>query len=210
MQPRLGQWRQHLLQQGADLYGEGMGGIDHPARAKLLQQVDYLKMQVDLIEEEVAKLTVKSPIAGRVMTWDAKRQLQNRPVERGQVLMTIAADDTEYEVELFMPERRIGHLQRELDRIQAADPTKSLEVDFISKIDPGLKHKGHVAHVNPTAESHEEHGNMIRIRVTLDDEIHNPKPGSEVSANVHCGRAPWLWCKLHEAWEWLEVTWFGI
>ena len=43
-------------------------------------------------------------------------------------------------------------------------------------------------HVNPTAEPHEEHGNMVRIRVEPDEELTSPRPGATVTANVHCGR----------------------
>ena len=69
---------------------------------------------------------------------------------------------------------------------------------------------GHVLRINPTAESHEEHGNMVRIRVRPDEPLKNPRPGATVTGKVQCGRAPWLWCKLHEAWEWLETSpvWF--
>jgi hypothetical protein len=174
--------------------------------AKLRPQVKSLEDQLQLINEQVEKLTVRAPIAGKIITWDVKKQLQNRPVETGQVLMTIAAADTDYEVELYMPERRVGHLHRYRDRIKQQDPTKELAVDFVSMTDPGVSHPGHILHVNPTAEPHEEHGNMVRVRIQPDEELVNPRPGATVTGKVHCGRAPWLWCKLHEAWEWLETS----
>ena len=74
--------------------------------------------------------------------------------------------------------------------------------------DPGVTHKGRVIQVNPTAEPHEEHGNMVRIRVQPDEELVKPRTGATVTTTVHCGRAPWLWSRLHEAWEWLEANWF--
>ena len=120
--------------------------------------------------------------------------------------MTIAAAGTDYEVELYMPERRIGHLHRARDAVKAKAETDDLKVDFISMTDPGVSHTGRVIQVNPTAEPDEEHGNMVRIRVQPDGELVNPRPGATVTANVHCGRAPWLWAKLHEAWEWLEAS----
>jgi multidrug efflux pump subunit AcrA (membrane-fusion protein) len=175
-------------------------------QATLLPQVKSLGEQMELVNKRVEELVVKSPIAGKIITWDAKKQLQNRPVETGQVLLTVAAADTDYEVELYMPERRIGHLHRARDNIQDKDPSKDLEVDFISMTDPGVNHTGHVLKVNPTAEPHEEHGNMVRIRVQPDEALVNPRPGATVTANVHCGRAPFLWAKLHEAWEWLEAS----
>ena len=145
--------------------------------AKLRPQVKFYGEQLTLINEQVEKLAVKSPISGKVMTWDAKKNLQNRPVETGQVLMTIAAADTDYEVELYMPERRMGHLHRARDRVKTRNPADDLVVSFVSMNDPGISHNGHVLHVNPTAEPHEEHGNMVRIRVQPDEELKNPRPG---------------------------------
>jgi multidrug efflux pump subunit AcrA (membrane-fusion protein) len=174
--------------------------------AKLRPEVESLAKQLELQNKLIEKLTVRSPIAGRVITWDVKRQLQNRPVEMGQVLLTVAAENTEYEVELYMPERRIGHLHKARDALQAQDPTADLEVHFVSMTDPGVTHRGRIVHVNPTAETHEEHGNMVRIRVRPDEPLAQPRPGATVTAKVHCGRAPWLWCRLHEAWEWLQTS----
>jgi len=178
--------------------------------AKLRPQVEFARKQLDLINERLEKLTVKSPVDGQVITWDVKKQLQNRPVETGQALLTIAAAGTEYEAELYMPERRIGHLHRARDKAKQANSGDDLKVDFISMTDPGVSHTGRVIQVNPTAEAHEEHGNMIRIRVQPDGDLPNPRPGTTVTANVHCGRAPWLWAKLHEAWEWVEAAWFSL
>lgn len=169
-------------------------------------EVQKLGLQLDELNAQREKLTVKAPIAGTVITWDAKKLLQNRPVETGQVLMTVAAADTEYEVELYMPERRIEHLHRARDKVQAVNPQDDLKVDFIVMTAPGVTHYGKIAHVNPTAEPHEEHGNMVRIRVQPDEELINPRPGATVTADVHCGRSSFLWAKLHEAWEWIEAN----
>ena len=139
-----------------------------------------------------------------------KKQLQNRPVETGQALLTIAASGTDYELEIFMPERRIGHLHRAREAAKAKDANDDLKVDFIRMTDPGVSHPGRVIQVNPTAEPHEEHGNMVRIRVQPDEELVKPRTGATVTAKVHCGRAPWLWAKLHEAYEWAKAAWFGL
>jgi biotin carboxyl carrier protein len=173
-------------------------------RAELRPKVAALEKQFVLINKRIEELKVRSPIDGTIITWNVKKELQNRPVETGQVLMTIAAEGTDYEVELYMPERRVGHLHRALEKVKTEAP--GLGVDFISMTDPGVWHTGRVAQVNPTAEPHEEHGNMVRIRVQPDSPIVNARAGATVTANVHCGRAPWLWAKLHEAWEWLEAS----
>jgi multidrug efflux pump subunit AcrA (membrane-fusion protein) len=189
--------------------------LSQAERAKLRGEIGIaadriraLKQQLDHLTEQKEKLTIRSPITGEVMTWDAKKLLQNRPVETGQVLLTIAASDTAYEVELYMPERRIEHIRRARwisEKVRGIEPT-DLEVDFIAMMDPGVNHHGKVVHVNPTAEPHEEHGNIIRIRVKPDTEIKNARPGATVTADVHCGKSSFLWAKLHEAWEWVEAN----
>jgi multidrug resistance efflux pump len=177
--------------------------------AKLRIDVESLRQQLEVVNDQVEKLIVRSPLAGQVITWDVKRTLQNRPVEMGQVLMTIAAADTDYDVELKMPERRVGHVQRFRERFKSMNPDTDLGVEFITMTNPGVTHTGRVIQVNPTAEPDEEHGNMVRIRVQPDDQTHlEARPGASVTANVHCGKAPWLWAKLHEAWEWLEANLF--
>jgi len=46
----------------------------------------------------------------------------------------------------------------------------------------------------------------VRLHVRPDDEIHNPRPGATLTADVHCGKAPLLWNWLHEAWEYFEAS----
>lgn len=169
-------------------------------------KIHFLGEQLDLYTRRQDQLTVKSPIAGRVITWDAKRLLQNRPVETGQLLVTVAAEDTDYEVELYMPERRMKHLLNAREKVKRNDPSADLKVDYILMTDPGRKHYGTLADIHGAAEPHEEHGNMVRLHVRPEDPVENPRPGATLTANVHCGKAPWLWAKLHEAWEWVEAN----
>lgn len=172
--------------------------------------VKNLAERVKILQEREEKLVIKSPISGRIITWDVKKLLDKRPVDVGQVLMTIAADDTEYEAELFLPERRVKHVVEYRDKMKAKDPGKDMAVTFIVMTDPGISHSGEVVDIHPGADPSEEHGNMVRIRVKPQDEIKNPRPGATVTGRVHCGRAPLLWCKLHEAKEWWDGTWFGL
>jgi len=189
-------------------YTETERNRDQSDLARAQAQVESLLAQLKLLQERQDNLTVTSPIDGRVITWDAKRTLQNRPVETGQVLMSVAADDTDYELELYMPERRVRHLVEYRQGIKAKDPSADLQVDYILMTDPGTYHQGTVTEIHPAAESHEEHGSMVRIKVSTDDEVQNLRPGASVTADVHCGKAPLGWAFLHEAWEWLEANVF--
>jgi hypothetical protein len=120
--------------------------------------------------------------------------------------VTIAAEGTDYEVELYMPERRVKHLSSYRAKVKEQDPAADLDVDFILMTDPGVKHRGKIVEVNPAAEPHDEHGNMVRIKVQPTEPIVNPHLGTTVTADVHCGKAPFIYSMLHEAWEWLEAN----
>ncbi len=175
---------------------------------RLKIQVETYREQLDLLLKRQEELKVKSPIAGRVITWDARKLLQNRPVETGQVLMTVAAEDSPYEIKLYMPEKRARHLTAARDRAKERDPNADLEVDFILMTEPGRTHYGKIVDVSDATESHEEHGNVVPIRVQPNEPIKTSRPGATVTADVHCGTAPLGWTLLHEAWEWLEANVF--
>lgn len=189
-------------------YTEAERNRDQADFARSQVQAESLRAQLKLLLDRQENLVVRSPISGRVITWDAKRTLQNRPVETGQVLMSVAAADTDYELELYMPERRVRHLVEYRDYVKSQDPNSDLQVDYILMTDPGTYHRGTVTEIHPAAEAHEEHGSMVRIKVSTDDEVANLRPGASVTADVHCGKAPLGWAFLHEAWEWLEANVF--
>jgi multidrug efflux pump subunit AcrA (membrane-fusion protein) len=196
-----------------DASRSGPGSSQERARdegqfARVQVQVNSLRQQLALLAKREDQLTVKSPIAGRVITWEAKKVLQNRPVETGQVLMTVAAKDSDYEIELFMPERRARHLAIARDKVKAQNPDAELDVDFILLTDPGHTRTGKIVEVMGATESHEEQGNVVRVRVKPDEPIVSGRPGATVTADVHCGWAPLGWSLLHEAWEWLEANVF--
>jgi multidrug efflux pump subunit AcrA (membrane-fusion protein) len=174
--------------------------------ASVKVKLTYLDQQLQLLRERMERLTVRSPIKGKVISWDVRKTLQNRPVETGQVLMTIAAENTDYHVELYMPERKMKHLANARDAVKRRNPDADLEVVYILMTDPGVYHYGKLDRVHGAAEAHEEHGNMVRLHVKPDKEIPNPRPGATLTADVHCGKAPLLWNWLHEAWEYFESS----
>jgi len=80
--------------------------------AELNQKLESLKAQLALYEEKRDELAVRAPIDGVVVTWDLRRRLIHRPVERGQVLMRVADPRGPWQLELDVPEDRMGHIVR--------------------------------------------------------------------------------------------------
>jgi pyruvate/2-oxoglutarate dehydrogenase complex dihydrolipoamide acyltransferase (E2) component len=74
-----------------------------------------------LLKLKQAELMVKSPIDGTVVTWQLKERLNSRPLQVGQVLMRIADLNKEWQLELHMPEQRMGFVEEEQKKLYATE-----------------------------------------------------------------------------------------
>ncbi|MBW3599273.1 MAG: hemolysin D, partial [Planctomycetes bacterium] len=79
---------------------------------ELQESAAALERQIGLTRQKETELTIRSPLAGQVVTWRAQDRLGRRPVERGQMLLTVVDPAGPWELELRLPERRVGHLLR--------------------------------------------------------------------------------------------------
>ncbi|MEN6556766.1 MAG: HlyD family efflux transporter periplasmic adaptor subunit, partial [Thermoguttaceae bacterium] len=79
-------------------------------QAELWQKQQSLNVQWGLYRTKEADLAVRSPLDGVVVTWDLKNRLMYRTVQRGQVLLRVADPNGPWQLELTMPEHRMGHL----------------------------------------------------------------------------------------------------
>jgi multidrug efflux pump subunit AcrA (membrane-fusion protein) len=79
--------------------------------AELREKLSSLQKQLTLCKINQAELSIKSPIKGQVVTWDLDIRLPiGRPVQRGSVLMRVVDRNGSYQLELRMPENRMGHV----------------------------------------------------------------------------------------------------
>lgn len=80
--------------------------------AELRERISSLKVEYAVLKQQLAELTVRSPIDGVVTTWDVRRLLENRFVRQGQRILEVADPDQDWELELHVPEDRMGHVTR--------------------------------------------------------------------------------------------------
>jgi len=167
---------------------------------ELEQRYRGLDMQFQLLMKKREQLEVRSPISGQVTTWNVDKQLLNRPVTKGQVLMTVANPDGPWEMEVYMPENRMGHITRARDTLGAYLP-----VEYVVATDPTKQCSGRIKSVNATAELHEEHGHAVWVLVDIDkSDLTDPRPGATTIAKVHCGHRPIGYVWLHEVYEFIQ------
>jgi multidrug efflux pump subunit AcrA (membrane-fusion protein) len=220
------QYRLTALQPGATQADrvEAMSEIERIAA----EQQSWLT-QRKLLEEQLERLKITSPIDGKVVTWKVQDLLKNRPVTTGTRIMEIADPSQDWELELELPEAKMGHVVRHLRELREQDPNAQLEVTFIlaTHPDPDDKLKGRVVNIHGSAEVNDESGNTVRMTVAFDqnelrklldaddavvaagaDSIaelkQNLKVGADVKAKIHCGRAPIGYVWFHEVWEFIQ------
>ena len=168
-----------------------------------VQRASYLQ-QIKLLEDKKAKLTVRSPIAGEVITWDVDRLLKERPVTTGNLLMTVVDCDQEWELEVYMEEKRMGHINQARKRMG-----EELDVTYIVATNPHEEFKGKVVEIEPGYEATEEYGHTATMRVDIDetdlkDRLQGIRPEATVTAKVNCGRRAIGFVWLHELFEWFQ------
>ncbi|MDO4628660.1 MAG: HlyD family efflux transporter periplasmic adaptor subunit [Planctomycetia bacterium] len=150
--------------------------------------LEYYAREMALLQRQQQNLVVKSQIGGIVVTFDVKEKLENRPVQRGQVLMEVANPNGEWEIELYMPEKRIGLIREAQKDLAEQFPDGDLRVTFILASQPDEKLTGKIVEIHKTAEVREEKGNTVLVRVAFDKaQVPNPNMGASVTGKIYCG-----------------------
>ncbi|MCO6454053.1 MAG: efflux RND transporter periplasmic adaptor subunit [Pirellulaceae bacterium] len=149
--------------------------------------------QIELIQRRIESLLVRSPLAGRVLTWDLEQTLQNRPVQRGQMLLRVADVAGPWQAELEVPAHRIGHVLAAWD-----DGQRPLAVRLTLGTDPGVVYPGTLLEVAQTASLNHRGQPVVMVKVRVEREIPQRHPGATVNARIDCGRRSLGYVWLHD------------
>jgi multidrug efflux pump subunit AcrA (membrane-fusion protein) len=173
---------------------------------ELQQRLANLRREQELLQAERQTLVVTAPIAGRVLTWDLSHRLSARPVERGEVLLSVADLADKWELQLDVPDDRIGYVLAAQQAIQT-----DLPVRFKLSSDDREKHEGHIAEVCQTANVAEPADAApspeVLVRVALDKlELSEAarrelRPGVSARAQIACGQRPIGYVWFHDVWD---------
>ena len=150
-----------------------------------LEQAELsLEREFALLRQKQEQLKIRSPMHGQVVTWNVQNLLEGRPVRIGQALMTVVDQRGDWELELYMPEKRMGHLLE-----ASKESVEGLPVTFVLASHPERKFSGSVTEVGQIAEVRGPEGNTVRLRVKLDKtELPELRSGTTVTAKVQCGK----------------------
>ncbi|WP_166820115.1 efflux RND transporter periplasmic adaptor subunit [Thalassoroseus pseudoceratinae] len=166
-------------------------------KAELQASIDSLNEQLSILRQQEKQLIVTSPISGQVLTWDVETLLAERPVERGQILMTVANVDGPWVVEIRVPDHDIGHVLAAQKESQ-----DGLPVSFILATDPATTYSGKVIKTAMNTELDEENAATVLVTVAIDrEQIPNLRPGATVVPKIACGQRPVGYVWFHDLWD---------
>ena len=182
--------------------------------AQYQEREKSLLIQKEILDERRDDLVVKAPISGVVMTFDLDNKLRNRPVQPGQILMEIADPDGELQLELNMPEKRMGHIEDYLREQRAKDENFKLSAKFVMMVDPSKNYDATIERddqIHDRAENRGTDETTVQIIAKIDDPNNLPvgaRAGAGVSAKVYCGRRSLGYVCFNEMIAFLQKTVF--
>ncbi len=173
------------------------------------QSILNLENELQLERNKLKLLEIRSPARGQVVNWQARKNLIRRPVSRGQNLLTIIDPDTDWQIEIQMPERRVAHLLKTKN-----ESDSDLKVTFSLVSHPGEEFTGRLISLDRQLAVHSEDGNATLARIEFDNSqipIDLLRSGTRVTAKVHCGDRSIGYVVFHELIETIQssfMLWF--
>lgn len=150
----------------------------------LAVSISNLQMQHELLVESQADLILASKIDGEVLTWNVNELLDNRPVQRGQALLTVADTEGPWVLRLPVPDRRMGHLLAAQSKVG-----NELPVEFILATEPDVRLNGTVQSISGATSATPDNDQTVEVVVAIDREsVSTLRPGAVASAKIFAGR----------------------
>ena len=150
---------------------------------ELTQLLASQREQLSILREQREKLVVRSPIAGAVLTWDLEQSLADRPVQRGQLLATVANLQKPWAAEIEVPDDRIGYI------LETKDVANPVRASFQLATNRGVDFQGDVSRIASRIENSDDGRPIVRVTLEIDETaIGELRPGATVFAKVHCGQ----------------------
>ena len=169
----------------------------------------YTREQIEILNDQIESMNIRSPQDGIITTWEAKKNLLGRPVEIGTELLQVAATDGDWIMEVEVPDDDMGpilaaHSKLEKEIVEGKKKVgTTLPAYFVPMTGPETLYEGYVVRIAPGAETmaeSEQYKNRHIVKVTVGfsdavrkdylarNQIDEMRPGAEVRARVDCGR----------------------
>ncbi len=158
--------------------------------------------------QKKTRLTLLSPIDGVIVTWDVRQRLYGRTVEPGQVVLSVAQPEKNWELELEVPDDRIGFIAEREAELAHKDPPETIGVTYILATSPEKKMEGTVKEIQETAEVRDDQSNTFLVLVDINRDSIDPnqlRMGTSVTAKLACGQHSIGFVLFHDMYAWIQT-----
>lgn len=181
-------------------------GRDESQRASDLERLkirlETLASQLQLLEEKEKQLVIRTPIVGSITTQNLKQKLFDRPIDRGDLLMTVSNTDGQWQVELAIPDNRVEFIKSAMTAAKLVDESAELEVIFRLASDSNQTYTGKLTHIDYRSDqrSTAEETQVIAYASIDEQELGDSlRLGSRVYGKVACGQRNNFFLLTYEA-----------
>jgi len=157
----------------------------------LAAQMDQARAELSLLDDQLARSRLRSPIDGIVVAGDLSQTLR-APVERGQVLFEVAPLDA-FRLVLQVDERTIGDIRTEQVGTLVLAGAPLQPVDF------------QVAKITPVSTP-KEGRNYFRVEATMSQHSERLRPGMEGVGKIAVEQRKLLWIWTHDVVDWVRLA----
>ena len=149
--------------------------------------------QLEILNRQFESLDIESPLDGQIVTWQFRKLLDSRPVQRGQVLMTIADVNGDWIGELEVSDYRAGYV------MEALRETGELPVSLVLVSSPERTHRGRLTKASFSTDEDQLGRPIMRATVAVNwtSEV-KPRSGAKIIAKIKCGKKSLIYQWFHE------------
>ncbi len=170
---------------------------------ELREAIRSLQAQYEVLKAKQSECEVRSPIDGEVLTWNVHQLLDDRPVTRGQILLTVGDLSGPWKVELRIPDRQAGHVLS----AQEARPDDPLPVACLPVMNPRESFSGTLARLGMRSETSPSESSYVEATVAFNRSTAGQcTAGAGVRAYIQCGRRSLGYVWLHDLYDTVR-TW---
>lgn len=155
---------------------------------QLLSELTNIQNQLKLVREQLSELDIQAPIDGIAAGWQLKRKLADRPVTRGDHLLTIVRDQGPWQLRLEIPDKDAAEI---LHALQNQD---ALEVKFAAASHPRSTFIAALDSIATAARRNQNGTNVLDAMATIESgntpfgSSDDARTGVEATAKITCGR----------------------
>ncbi len=157
--------------------------------ANAKSRLEGARLRKELLDRQLLQLKVRAPSSGVVATFHVDQLLENRPVQRGEVLLEVMDTTKQWRLELDVPDFRLGHVLRAQEKFKKQD----LDVEFVLATASETKHQALLEGISTRSVPSDAEGSVIEMYVRIDPKTKQElgellRIGADVRAKINCGK----------------------